>query len=145
MLRIEKGHVGGAEINGQTTARDLGLGGMVTADKDCIGKVLARRGVLDPARPIVVGVKPVDPAQSLTAGSHFILLAPMRSSPTTRAISPRSPSLRCSARTSASAFSPAAAIASASAFALSIFCAGTMWCVVASPVFYDPDGKRTHG
>ena len=42
VLRIEKGHVGGAEINGQTTARDLGLGGMVTADKDCIGKVLAR-------------------------------------------------------------------------------------------------------
>ena len=128
VLRIEKGHVGGAEINGQTTARDLGLGGMVTADKDCIGKVLAQRqALLDPARPIVVGVKPVDPAQSLTAGSHFIPLAPMRSSPTTRAISPRSPSLRCSARTSASAFSPAAAIASASAFVPSIFCAGTMW------------------
>ena len=59
VLRIEKGHVGGAEINGQTTARDLGLGGMVTADKDCIGKVLAGRpALLDPERPIVVGVKP---------------------------------------------------------------------------------------
>jgi sarcosine oxidase subunit alpha len=68
--------VSGAEITGHVTARDLGLGGMVSADKDCIGKVLAQRpALLDPARPIVVGVKPVDPAQSLTAGSHFIPVA----------------------------------------------------------------------
>ena len=93
MLRIEKGHVGGAEINGQTTARDLGLGGMVTADKDCIGKVLAQRpALLDPARPIVVGVKPVDPCSRSPPARISSLLAPMLSSPTTRAISPRSPS-----------------------------------------------------
>jgi len=35
-MRIEKGHVSGNEINGQLTARDLGLGRMVSGKKDCI-------------------------------------------------------------------------------------------------------------
>ena len=30
VLRIEKGHVAGNEINGQTTARQMGLGRMVS-------------------------------------------------------------------------------------------------------------------
>lgn len=73
VLRIEKGHVAGPEINGQNTARDLGLGGMV-ADKDCIGRVLAQRPVLLEAdRPIFIGVRPLDASASFTAGAHFIL------------------------------------------------------------------------
>jgi sarcosine oxidase subunit alpha len=73
VMRIEKGHAAGPEVNGQTTARDLGLGGMVSKDKDCIGKVMAGRPALvAPERPILVGVKPVDPEQRLAAGSHFI-------------------------------------------------------------------------
>jgi sarcosine oxidase subunit alpha len=73
VMRIEKGHAAGPEVSGQTTARDLGLGGMVSKDKDCIGKVMAGRPALvAPERPILVGVKPVDPEQRLAAGSHFI-------------------------------------------------------------------------
>ena len=34
VMRIEKGHVAGNEINGQTTARDLGLGRMMSTKKD---------------------------------------------------------------------------------------------------------------
>ncbi len=73
VLRIEKGHVAGPEFNGQTTARDLGLGGMLARDKDYIGRVMAERpALLDPTRPILVGVRSVDPARSLSAGSHFL-------------------------------------------------------------------------
>jgi sarcosine oxidase subunit alpha len=73
VMRIEKGHAGGPEVNGQTTARDLGLGGMMSKDKDFVGKVLSGRpALMEPARPILVGVRPVDPVQRLTAGSHFV-------------------------------------------------------------------------
>ena len=147
VLRIEKGHVGGAEINGQTTARDLGLGGMVTADKDCIGKVLAGRpALLDPARPIVVGVKPVDPAQSLTAGSHFIPVG-------ADAVVANDQGYLTSV-----AFSPVLGQDIGIGFlargrdrigerirAVDLLRGRDVECVVASPVFYDPDGKRTHG
>ena len=61
-MRIEKGHVAGNELNGQTTARDLGLGRMMSTKKDFIGRVLAGRPALvDPERPALVGFKPVDP------------------------------------------------------------------------------------
>ena len=43
VMRIEKGHVAGNELNGQTTARDLGLGRMMSTKKDFIGRVLAGR------------------------------------------------------------------------------------------------------
>ena len=39
MLRIEKGHPAGGELNGQTTAHDLGIGKMLSAKKDFIGRV----------------------------------------------------------------------------------------------------------
>jgi len=47
VMRIEKGHAAGNELNGQTTARDLGLGRMVSAKKDCIGAKLSRRPELN--------------------------------------------------------------------------------------------------
>ncbi len=75
MLRIEKGHPSGPEIDGRTTARDLGFGKLVSTKKDCIGRVLSERPALVAAdRPILVGLKALDPAQSLSAGAH--LLAP---------------------------------------------------------------------
>src|SRR4029079_1188849 len=42
VLRIEKGHVAGNELNGQTTAADLGLGRMISAKKDFIGRIIAQ-------------------------------------------------------------------------------------------------------
>jgi len=75
VLRIEKGHAAGGEMNGQTTADDLGLGMMLAKRKDFIGRVLARRlALVDPARPVLVGLKALDGAQVLRAGAH--LLAP---------------------------------------------------------------------
>lgn len=73
VMRIEKGHVAGNELNGQTTARDLGLDRMVSTKKDFIGRLMAGRpALLDPARPKLAGFRPVDRSQRLRAGAHFI-------------------------------------------------------------------------
>jgi heterotetrameric sarcosine oxidase gamma subunit len=73
VMRIEKGHVAGPELNGTTTAADLGLGRMMSKKKDFIGRVLATRpALLDPERPALVGVKPVDRAARLRAGAHLL-------------------------------------------------------------------------
>jgi sarcosine oxidase subunit alpha len=73
VMRIEKGHVAGNEINGQTVARDLGLGRMMSAKKDYIGRAMAARpALIEPMRPSLVGLKPVQPAARLRAGAHFV-------------------------------------------------------------------------
>ena len=73
VLRIEKGHVAGNEISGQTTAADLGLGRMLSARKDFIGRVMATRPALAQAdRPRLVGLKPVDRSQRLRGGAHLV-------------------------------------------------------------------------
>ena len=73
VLRIEKGHVAGNELNGQTTARDLGLGRMMSTKKDFVGRLMAGRAALvDENRPSLVGFKPVDARKRLRAGAHFL-------------------------------------------------------------------------
>ncbi|WP_295080328.1 sarcosine oxidase subunit alpha family protein [Tabrizicola sp.] len=73
VMRIEKGHVAGGELNGQSTALNMGLGKMVSKKKDSIGMVLSQReGMTAENGYRLVGVKPVDPQAKLTAGSHFL-------------------------------------------------------------------------
>jgi sarcosine oxidase subunit alpha len=73
VMRIEKGHVAGNELNGQTTVRDLGLERMMSRKKDFIGRLMAERpALLDASRPRFVGFRPVDRAQRLRAGAHFV-------------------------------------------------------------------------
>src|SRR6185312_3272020 len=48
-MRIEKGHIGGNEIDGRTTATDLGFAKMMSKKKDYIGRVLSERPVLQSA------------------------------------------------------------------------------------------------
>jgi sarcosine oxidase subunit alpha len=73
VMRVEKGHVAGNEIDGRTTARDLGFGRMMSSKKDYIGRVLAGRpALLDPSRPRFIGFKPVDPRRRLRAGAHLV-------------------------------------------------------------------------
>ena len=72
VMRIEKGHISGPEINGTTTPRDLGLDFMMSSDKDFVGSVLGRRpGLQDPNRPRLVGLRPVNPRSRLRAGAHL--------------------------------------------------------------------------
>ncbi|SEM96800.1 sarcosine oxidase subunit alpha [Pseudorhodobacter antarcticus] len=71
VLRIEKGFITHAEIDGRTTAFDIGLAGMISARKDCIGKAAAgRSGLTGAARLQMVGLRPVMQA-AITAGAHL--------------------------------------------------------------------------
>jgi heterotetrameric sarcosine oxidase alpha subunit len=73
LLRIEKGHVAGSELNGQTTAPDLGLGHMLKKRGDYIGRVLAQRaGLTDPDRAHLVGLRATRGDDMLRAGAHLV-------------------------------------------------------------------------
>ena len=73
LLRIEKGHVAGSELNGTTTAADLGLGKMVKKRGDFVGRALAGRpGLTGADRPHLVGIRPVTRGEQLRAGSHLV-------------------------------------------------------------------------
>jgi len=80
-LRIEKGHVTGAELNGNTTADDLGFGRMLKSEGDFIGRELSRRaGLRAPDRLKLIGVRPVDRNERLRNGAHLVTpQAPERS------------------------------------------------------------------
>jgi len=70
VLRIEKGHVAGPELDGRTTLADIGLAGMASSKKSFVGQVLAQRPALaDPARPRLVGLRAVVPEQRIQAGA----------------------------------------------------------------------------
>ena len=74
VMRIEKGHPAGGELNGQTTARDLGMGRMLSTKKDCIGRVMAGRpALIDPERPTLVGLRP-EGGERIGAGAHLLPL-----------------------------------------------------------------------
>jgi sarcosine oxidase subunit alpha len=71
VLRMEKGHAAGNELNGQTTAQMLGMGKMVSSKKDSIGAVMSRREGMTAEARVLVGVQPVDGAAPLAAGTHL--------------------------------------------------------------------------
>jgi heterotetrameric sarcosine oxidase alpha subunit len=73
VMRIEKGHPAGNELSGTTTAADLGMGRMLSAKKDFIGRIMAARpGLTDPDRQMLVGLRPVDGTSRIRAGAHLL-------------------------------------------------------------------------
>ena len=73
VLRIEKGHVTGNELDGRTTAADVGMGRLARADRRYIGGALSQRvGLLDPQRPSLVGLVAIDGKSSIRAGAHLV-------------------------------------------------------------------------
>jgi glycine cleavage system aminomethyltransferase T len=69
VLRIEKGFITHAEIHGRTTAFDIGMQGMVSQKKDCIGRAASQRpGLHGPERQQLVGLRATAP---LGAGAHL--------------------------------------------------------------------------
>ncbi len=73
VMRIEKGHVAGAELNGNTTAEDLGLGRLVSGKKDCIGRrSLTRPALTEASRLRLVGLVPVDVTQRIRSGAQLV-------------------------------------------------------------------------
>jgi methylglutamate dehydrogenase subunit C len=144
VMRIEKGHVTGSELNGQTTAQDLGLGRMQSTKKDYIGRIMKERpALIDTGRPTLVGVKPIKHGERIRAGAHFL--------PENTAVSAEhdqgyltsaafSPSLGCWIGLGMLANGPARhgeIIRAADPLR-----DGDILVEVCAPVFYDPDGVR---
>jgi len=74
-MRIEKGHVTGAELDGRVTLEDAGFARMASKTKPYIGSVLRLRpGLMDENRPRLVGIFPKDLNQRFGTGA--ILCAP---------------------------------------------------------------------
>ncbi len=73
VMRIEKGHATGNELNGTTTALNLGMGRMVSKIKDSIGSTMSERVGLNETDTLVqVGLKPVSTSEPVVAGSHLM-------------------------------------------------------------------------
>ncbi|KQZ13885.1 (2Fe-2S)-binding protein [Mesorhizobium sp. Root554] len=71
-MRIEKGHVTGAEIDGRTTARDLHLGWMLSKKKPFIGSAMMdREGLIASDRLQLVGIVALD-NRPLSGGAHIV-------------------------------------------------------------------------
>ncbi len=72
-MRIEKGHVAGSELDGRTTAKDLGLEGLANRGKHFIGKHNSERpALLDEGRLQVVGLKSLVMGRNLRIGSQLV-------------------------------------------------------------------------
>jgi heterotetrameric sarcosine oxidase alpha subunit len=73
VMRIEKGHAAGNELNGTTSALNLGMGRMVSKKKDSIGSTLSERAGMNEEDALMqVGIQPVDPTNKITAGGHLM-------------------------------------------------------------------------
>ena len=73
VLRVEKGHAAGAELNGTTTSLNLGLGRMVSKKKDFIGATLSRRDGLNGEDQLtLVGFQPVSKGDFIVSGMHLM-------------------------------------------------------------------------
>jgi sarcosine oxidase subunit alpha len=71
-MRIEKGHVTGAEIDGRTTARDLHLDWMLSKKKPFIGSAMMdREGLIAKGRLQLVGLLSLD-NRPLNGGAHLV-------------------------------------------------------------------------
>jgi len=146
VMRIEKGHPAGPELNGQTTAHDLGMGKLLSTKKDFIGRALAARPALnDPARPALVGLKPVDGTTMLRAGSHLL-------KPGAPAVAAHDEGWVTSAAFSPTLGHPIALAMLAGGPArhgetIRVYDPirhGDALAAVVAPVFYDPNGSRLH-
>ncbi|EET47647.1 sarcosine oxidase subunit alpha family protein [Thalassobium sp. R2A62] len=73
VMRIEKGHAAGNELNGTTSALNLGMGRMVSKKKDSIGSTLSERPGMNEADALAqVGIKPTNPNDPVPAGAHLM-------------------------------------------------------------------------
>ncbi|MEM6985173.1 MAG: sarcosine oxidase subunit alpha family protein [Pseudomonadota bacterium] len=73
-LRIEKGHVTGAELDGRVTIDDAGLGKMASPNKHFVGSALRHRPEMQrDDRPQLVGIFPKDRSETFNAGCILTL------------------------------------------------------------------------
>jgi len=74
ILRMEKGHIVGGELNGRASPDDLGFSGMLSKTKDFIGRRgLDRPALKSSARKQLVGLIPVDRKSKVPRGAQLVL------------------------------------------------------------------------
>ncbi len=72
ILRVEKGYLVSAELNGETTPQDLNMESLVNLGNPCLGReLLDRPGFHEPARPRLVGVRACDGRGKFRAGAQL--------------------------------------------------------------------------
>jgi len=147
VMRIEKGHVVGSELDGRTTPGDLNMDRLVSKKKDFIGKQLLQRpALLEPTRKRLVGLMPADGRTRIRAGSQIVA-------------DPAAPTpVKMLGHVTSACFS--ATLGHPIAMALvsnglerkgeTLYAAfplrnETVAVKVVDPVFVDPEGKRLHG
>lgn len=147
VLRIEKGHVAGMELDGRTTADDLGLGKMLAADKDCIGKrSLTRPGLAAADRRQLVGLvavdgrSPIPRGAQLVAGNNHRPAGPIMGHVTSTCYSPT-----LERPVALALLSGGRGRYGERLRALSPLAGANVEVEVTHHVFYDPEGKRLRG
>jgi methylglutamate dehydrogenase subunit C len=72
-MALEKGHMSGSEMNGQTTLPDLGFARLLSTQKDFIGKTLAQRpAMMDSNRPVLIGLRSTSRDRPFNAGGLLV-------------------------------------------------------------------------
>lgn len=145
VLRIEKGFLTHAEIDGRMTAEDLGLGRMM-ATKDCIGREMSERVGLVSNRQQMVGLKPVGTVKAIIQGAVTV------------DVGADAVADNILGHVSSSCFSPTLGHVIALGFvtnghakigqqvrAVDLTQDIDTLCEIVSPVFFDPDGGRLRG
>ncbi len=147
VLRIEKGFITHAEIHGRVTAFDIGLQGMVSTKKDCIGKAASQRpGLGGPEREQMVGLRPIAAEKPLGAGAHLFDpgAAPVSANDQGYVTSVCwSPTL--SSHIGLAFLRDGRARIGQSVRLVDHLRGTDLLCEVTSPIFFDPDGGRARG
>lgn len=144
VLRAEKGYIIiGQDTDGSVTPLDLGMGGLVTKTKDCLGKrSLAREDTARPDRKQLVGLLPEDPNFVLPEGAQILNeqptaeIAPMVGHVTS---SYMSPTLE---RSIAMALVKGGASRMGERVFVSMQGGRVATAIIANPVFLDPKAER---
>ncbi len=147
ILRIEKGHVVGGELNGRATADDLGFGRMMSGAKPFIGQVMAgREAFKEPNRRQLVGLVPVDKRTSVPRGAQIVadpaaaMPMPSEGEVTSRCTSPNlgHPIALALVENGRNRIGERL-------YAHSPLTRETVEVTLANPIFIDPEGERLHG
>ena len=143
VLRIEKGHAAGAELNGQITAKQLGLERIISQTKDSIGRVLAGREVLQNDTTCLVGLQPVNSSDPLVAGAHLVGIGkPTDAAHDLGYVTSVAYSPHCQSMIGLAYLKEAASFHGERIRAVSLLDHQDIEVQVVSPHFVDPDGER---
>ncbi len=145
VLRIEKGHAAGPELDNRVTIGDIGLAKMASKKKPYMGQVLSmREGMLRADRPTMIGFIPKQRDKALKAGSIVFTDGAAHDGHGDGHVSSvaYSPALAC--QLGLGFIRNGAERIGETAYIVSPVDSETIEVDVVSPLFFDPKGERVH-